>query len=217
MEADPSDHEHMFRKRRGRPPKQQKEHQEEHEDYTHDLLDKPSKKANYTYGLNDKSLKKPINDYTSPQYKEDKTLSLKDKKLKHYVDTNRLELLIEEYYQNDIIVDELAMALYNIAHRVAYMPNFLNYSWREEMIGDGLIKVFTALQNKKYNPKYGRAFAYFTQIVFHSFCNRIKKEKKAHEVLKDFQQEEYAKLMFEYGVNKGERVTTDADATSHED
>jgi hypothetical protein len=206
----------MFRKRRGRPPKQQKEHQEEHEDYTHDILNKPSKRANYTYGLNDKTLKKPINDYTSPHYKEDKTTA-SDKKLKHYVDTNRLEFLINEYYQNDIIVDELALALYNIAHRVAYMPNFLNYSWREEMIGDGLIKVFTALQNKKYNPKYGRAFAYFTQIVFHSFCNRIKKEKKAHEVLNDYQQEEYTKLMFEFGVNKGGRVTTESDSNANED
>lgn len=76
-------------------------------------------------------------------------------------------------------------------------------TWKEEMIGDGLIKEFLALKNKKYDPKRGRAFSYFTMIVYHSFCNRIKKENKANEVLKDYQNEEYDKLMFEYGLQNG--------------
>jgi thioredoxin-related protein len=40
-------------------------------------------------------------------------------------------------------------------------------------------------------------------IVYHSFCNRIKKENKSNEVLKDYQNEEYDKLMFEYGLQNG--------------
>jgi hypothetical protein len=199
------DDETIFKKRRGRPPKHLKEidvdidefHNDDHDESHHETTPK----------------KRPVtDDYTSPYYKEQTNSTAKDKKQKHYVDTKQLEQLIAQYYRDNIIVDELAINLFNIAHRVAYMPNFLNYSWREEMIGDGLVKVFTALKNKKYNPKYGRAFAYFTQIVFHSFCNRIKKENKAHEVLKEYQEDEYNKLMFEYNLNQGEVKSTDADA-----
>ena len=205
------DDDSMFKKRRGRPSKHIQQIKDDfdiiHNDITNceDVDDIEALENDNLHSDPDED------DYTTQKYIEPKPLTTKEKKLKHYVDTKKLEESIAQYYKDSIITDDLALALYNIAHRVAYMPNFMNYSWREEMIGDGMIKEFTALKNKKYNPKYGRAFSYFTQIVFHSFCNRIKKENKAHEVLKEYQHEEYNKLMFEYGVNQNECKTSEND------
>ena len=112
-------------------------------------------------------------------------------KERYYVDTKVLEKSIKEYYDSNKISDSLATSLYNIAYRISFMPNFINYSWREEMIGDGLIKELVALKNHKFNPKLGKAFSYLSMIVYNSFRNRIKKENKASDVLKEFQNDQY--------------------------
>ena len=130
-------------------------------------------------------------------------ISLTEEKKRYYVDTERLELLIKNYYDTGLITDELATCLSNIANRLAYMPNFLNYTWREEMIGDGLIKEFLALKNKKYDPTKGKAFSYFTQIVYNAFRNRIKNENKEHEALRAFQSQNYDALTTQH-----QKITT---------
>ena len=173
--------EEMFKapKKRGRPPKKHLDSIEPIDDFN--ILEEELQKI------------EKIKDHTIElKKKEDKN----DKK-KYYVDTKRLELLIEQYCKDGKIIDELAIALYNIAYRMSFLPNFINYSWREEMIGDGLVKEFTALQNKKYDASKGRAFSYFSMIVFNAFCNKIKKENKNTEVLKDYQKEQYDSLIFE--------------------
>jgi hypothetical protein len=135
--------------------------------------------------------------------KEAPKLTLSEEKKKYYVDTERLELLIKDYYETEFITDELATCLSNIANRLAYMPNFLNYTWREEMIGDGLIKEFLALKNKKYDPAKGKAFSYFTQIVYNAFRNRIKNENKEHQALREFQDHNFETLTTQH-----QKITT---------
>lgn len=114
---------------------------------------------------------------------------------KHYVDAKRFSQLIEEYYKSDIITDELAECISKIANRMAYMPNFINYSYREEMTGDALIKSFQALQDKKFKPELGNAFSYFSRVCFHAFLNRIKQEKKEHEAIQEYKTEVYRELV----------------------
>ena len=67
--------------------------------------------------------------------------------------------------------------LYKIATRLSMKPNFINYTFREEMISDGLENCITYLHNfdpeKSQNP-----FAYFTQIIYYAFLRRIESEKK---------------------------------------
>jgi len=64
-----------------------------------------------------------------------------------------------------------------IANRLSHKPNFINYSFREEMISDGIENCLQYIDNfdpeKSQNP-----FAYFTQIIYFAFLRRIEKEKK---------------------------------------
>lgn len=64
-----------------------------------------------------------------------------------------------------------------IANRLSTNRNFIGYSYRDEMIGDGIENCLRYLHN--FNPeKYNNPFAYFTQIIYYAFLRRIEKEHK---------------------------------------
>ena len=73
---------------------------------------------------------------------------------------------------NDYIGD----CIMKICNGLSYRPNFINYSYRDEFCFDGQLACIKALKN--FNPIYGNAFGYFTQIAFRAFITRIKLEKK---------------------------------------
>ena len=86
-----------------------------------------------------------------------------------------------EYYGSgtDEIGEKLGESIYKIATGLSYAPNFINYSYRDDMIGDAIVKMFSALQMKKFDINSGNnPFSYFTTIAFHAFINRIKKENR---------------------------------------
>lgn len=141
-----------------------------------DVVEKPKRRR----GRRPKS--ETINKAAAPGIKE------------HYVDAKKFKMLIVQYYKDGILGDELAMCLSNIAHRMSYMPNFVNYSYKEEMIGDALIKCFQALKDKKFKPAEGNAFSYYSRVCFNAFINRIKIEKKEHEVIQSYQEQVFNEL-----------------------
>ena len=56
-------------------------------------------------------------------------------------------------------------------------PNFINYTYRDEMISDGIENCVNYIGN--FNPeKSTNPFAYFTQIIYFAFLRRIQREKK---------------------------------------
>lgn len=64
-----------------------------------------------------------------------------------------------------------------IANRLATRPNFVGYSYKDEMISDGIENCLAYIHN--FNPeKSTNPFAYFTQIIYYAFLRRIQKEKK---------------------------------------
>ncbi len=68
-----------------------------------------------------------------------------------------------------------------IATHLSYKPNFVNYMFREDMIGDGIENCVQYIHN--FNPaKSSNPFAYFTQIIYYAFLRRIQKEKKQLEI-----------------------------------
>ena len=77
------------------------------------------------------------------------------------------------YYIGDCIM--------KIATHLSYKPNFINYTYREEMISDGIENCLQYVHN--FNPdKSDNPFAYFTQIIYYAFLRRIQKEKKQAHV-----------------------------------
>jgi len=68
-----------------------------------------------------------------------------------------------------------------IATRLSNKANFSGYSYKEEMVSDGIENSLMYINN--FDPaKSANPFAYFTQIIRFSFIRRIEKEKKQHYI-----------------------------------
>lgn len=123
---------------------------------------------------------------------------------KNYVSSKEFRKLLEEYYVSDKMTNELAVNVMKIAEGLSYNWRFINYtkSWKEDMVGDAVIKMYAALESKKfditseYNP-----FSYFNQIAWNAFSNRIKKEKKQHDGLQEYKQMVYEEEMTNPNMN----------------
>ena len=64
-----------------------------------------------------------------------------------------------------------------IAEGLSHKPNFINYTYRDEMMADGIENCLMYFNN--FDPtKSKNPFAYFTQIIYYAFLRRIQKEKK---------------------------------------
>jgi len=79
------------------------------------------------------------------------------------------------------IPEYIGECFYKIATHLSYRPNFINYTYREEMIGDGIENCIQYAKN--FNPEKSRnPFAYFTQIIHYAFLRRIQREKRQLEI-----------------------------------
>ena len=76
-----------------------------------------------------------------------------------------------------LVSDYIGSCFLKIANHLSYRPNFINYTFRDDMISDGIENCLQYLDN--FNPeKSNNPFAYFTQIIYYAFIRRIQKEKK---------------------------------------
>lgn len=74
------------------------------------------------------------------------------------------------------VTEYLGDKIMKIATHLAYRPNFSNYTFRDEMISDGIENCLRYIDN--FDPKKSKnPFAYFTQIIYFAFIRRIKNEK----------------------------------------
>lgn len=114
--------------------------------------------------------------------KKDKT------KNAHYIDNKEFLRAITEYREKVLSAKEsgdekprvtnyLGECMVKIANHLAYKSNFVNYTFRDEMILDGIENCITYIDN--FDPEKSKnPFAYFTQITYYAFLRRIQKEKK---------------------------------------
>ena len=111
----------------------------------------------------------------------------KAKRQKHnYVDNKKFLVEMVEYRTSVIqsnteerprVPFYIGDCIMKIATHLSYKPNFINYTFREEMISDGVENCLQYIDN--FDPEKSKnPFAYFTQIIYFAFLRRIQKEKK---------------------------------------
>ena len=82
-----------------------------------------------------------------------------------------------------IVPNYIAECIMKIATHLSHKPNFVNYTFREDMICDGIENCLQYIDN--FDPEKSKnPFAYFTQIIYFAFVRRITKEKK-QSLIKD--------------------------------
>lgn len=102
---------------------------------------------------------------------------------KHYVNNSDLYKAIVEYkskMKEDPgigVPTYIGICIMQICNRLSTKPNFSGYSYKDEMISDGIENCLNAI--KSFNEEKSKnPFAYFTQIAWNAFIRRISKEKK---------------------------------------
>jgi DNA-directed RNA polymerase specialized sigma24 family protein len=112
----------------------------------------------------------------------------------HYVDNKKFLQAMIEYRlkcktaeekgkKKPDVTNYIGECFLKIANHLSYRPNFINYTFRDDMISDGIENCLQYMDN--FNPdKSTNPFAYFTQIIYYAFIRRIQKEKKQMEVKK---------------------------------
>jgi len=120
--------------------------------------------------------------------KESMPNPVKKKKPTNYIDNKKFyaEMIIyRRMYDESVAAGEprpivsryIGECIMLIATRLATRPNFVGYSYKDEMISDGIENCLAYIHN--FNPeKSTNPFAYFTQIIYYAFLRRIQKEKK---------------------------------------
>ena len=110
----------------------------------------------------------------------------------HYVDNKKfLQAMIdwrqtcdeaeEKNQTQPPVTNYIGECFLKIATHLSYKPNFINYTYREDMISDGIENCLQYVKN--FNPEKSKnPFAYFTQIIYYAFLRRIAKEKKQSHV-----------------------------------
>ena len=75
------------------------------------------------------------------------------------------------------VSEYIGQCFMKIAERLSSKANFMNYPYKEEMIGDGIENCLMYAHN--FNPRKSKnPFSYFTQIIYYAFLRRIEREKK---------------------------------------
>lgn len=75
------------------------------------------------------------------------------------------------------IPDKIAMSFVKICENLAKSGRFAGYTWRSEMISDAILSCIQYCRN--FNPeKSQNPFAFYTQIAYNAFVQRIKIEKE---------------------------------------
>ena len=109
----------------------------------------------------------------------------------HYVNNREFTLALDEYSrkckeaensgkQKPQMNNYLGECIMKMSYRLANSPRFRNYSFRDEMIHNGILAA-VKYAHRFDGDRFDNGFAYVTQILFSHFIITIKNEKKKYE------------------------------------
>jgi len=105
-----------------------------------------------------------------------------------------------------VVPNYIALGFKQIAEGLSHRPNFISYSYRDEMVMDAIENCLRAIRNynieaatRTGNPN---AFAYFTQISYYAFLRRIAKEKKQQEIKESYFENSFAADLIDASSNQ---------------
>ena len=125
------------------------------------------------------------------------TTKIKPRDKPHYVNNRQFSYAVVDYVRECVVCEEkeikhpkvtdyIATCFMKICEGLSHKPNFIRYTYRDEMVMDGVENCLKAIHNynidaatRTGNPN---AFSYFTQIAYFAFIRRITREKKQTDI-----------------------------------
>jgi hypothetical protein len=128
---------------------------------------------------------------------KDKPEKIKPRDKPHYVNNRDFSYAVVDYVtecvevsskdqKHPVVTDYIATCFMKICEGLSHKPNFVRYTYRDEMVMDGVENCLKAIHNYNIDAatRTGKpnAFSYFTQIAYFAFIRRITKEKKQADI-----------------------------------
>ena len=119
-------------------------------------------------------------------------MSKNKEKTAHYIDNSEFLQAMKDWKlkceeaeeageEKPPVTNYIGECFLKIANGLSYRPNFINYTYRSELVPDGIENCLHYMHN--FNPeKSQNPFAYFTQIIHYAFLRRIQREKRQLEI-----------------------------------
>lgn len=127
-----------------------------------------------------------------------------------YVTNGVLLPAVIEAKQAGVVTDKLIKMINMIAERYSRKHNFVNYSFREDMVASAVLNLCNNAL-KFDTEKYSNPFSYYTSAIHNSFLQHIADEKK-HRQIRD-------QLLLDAGSNPSfnyqEKSISDSDTMSY--
>jgi len=146
----------------------------------------------------------------------------------HYVNNKEFSRAVVEYVERvneadaageptPVVTDYIAQCFLKIAEGLSHKPNFIRYTYREEMVMDAVENCLKAITNYNIDTatRTGtpNAFAYFTQICYFAFLRRLAKEKRQQDIrfkyMDDAGLEKFIEEMGDVNIDSGNRAFVD--------
>ena len=96
-------------------------------------------------------MKKKLDTTSKPSPKKPKQKRTSRKSTNTYVNQADFMRELRAYYSSDEISNDLATYIKKIAQGLSFAPNFINYTYKDEMVGDAILKMMQALEYKKFD------------------------------------------------------------------
>jgi DNA-directed RNA polymerase specialized sigma24 family protein len=99
-----------------------------------------------------------------------------------YIDSKEMMQELINYNDTGVISEELGEMFLKLARRYTSKPNFVGYSYRDEMISESVHRMVSQIDKFDVTHPSRNPFAYFTQICYHQVLTMINKEKRQSEI-----------------------------------
>lgn len=99
-----------------------------------------------------------------------------------YIDSSQMMKELEDFNETGIISEELGKMFLKLARRYTSKPNFVGYSYRDEMISESVYRMVSQIAKFDVTHPARNPFAYFTTICYHQVLTMINKEKRQKEI-----------------------------------
>jgi hypothetical protein len=135
---------------------------------------------------------------------DDKPVKIKPRDKPHYVNNRDFSYAVVDYVKecvdatvneekHPVVTDYIATCFMKICEGLSHKPNFVRYTYRDEMVMDGVENCLKAIHNYNIDAatRTGKpnAFSYFTQIAYFAFIRRITQEKKQADIKYKFMEQ----------------------------
>lgn len=101
----------------------------------------------------------------------------------YYVKNEELIPEIRKFKETGRMSEELGGMILKIARNLSNKANFINYTWKDDMVMEGVMTCCKYIGNFDLE-RSSSPFTYITTICYHSFVNYINKQKR-HSEIKD--------------------------------